>query len=148
MQLLKIKHPRLNYLLYLITFAAFLATLFSLSSIVMFRDFHVSGGYFTGALTGVLLMWIYDEINKFERWSVELSANSIIVPQSWFKRKIFLLSELDKHRTQAYNFENSLRNRTRYTFWSINGTYIVIGKQFYGKSQINSLLEKIGLQKT
>jgi hypothetical protein len=150
--LLKIKPPRLSYLLSLTVFALGIGALTSLVSIVLYRDdlhdFSASRGVITGLLLGVMLMWIYDEIKKFERWSVELTENSIIVPEVWFKRKAFLLSELDKHRTQAYNSEKNLRNRTRYTFWAINGTFIVIGKSFYGKSQINSLLEKIGLEKT
>ena len=150
--LLHLKPSRLNYLMSLTVFALSIGILTSLVSIIVYKDylrgFSVTGGIFSGFGLGVLLMWGYDEIKKYERWSVVLTENSIIVPEAWSKKKTFLLSELDKQRTLAYTFEKNFRNRTRYTLWSINGDSIVLGKSFYGSSQIDALLERIDLSKT
>jgi hypothetical protein len=70
------------------------------------------------------------------------------MPEPWFKKKIYLLNGLDKQRTIAYNSENNLRNRIRYTFWLITGEKVMIGKSFYGSAQVYALLEKIGLPKS
>ena len=122
-----------------------------LVGIVLFNDNSTgraaNKGTAVGFLLGGILIWVYDEIMKFERWSVILTEHAIMVPASWFQKKEFLLAELDKQRTLVYNSENNLRNRFRYTFWSTNGDCVVIGKSFYGKSQVNALLEKLGLPK-
>jgi len=121
-------------------------------SIFLYRDdlqgFSAMTGAITGFLLGGFIIWKYDEIMKFERWSIILTENAILVPEARFKKKTFLLAGLDKQRTLAYNSESKLRNRIRYTIWSINGESIVIGKSFYGRSQVYTLLEEIGLSKT
>jgi hypothetical protein len=118
----------------------------------VFRDnqqgFTATRGVFTGAVLGILVLWIYDERTNFERLTVTLTENSITVPATWFQRRVVSLSILDKARTRAYNSDNNIRNRFQYTFWLINGESIVIGKAFYGKSQVNTLLEKVDLPHT
>ena len=147
--LLTIKPSRGNYLLFTTLFVLTIATLSSLVSIFVFRDnldgFPGTRGIYTGALIGILLMWLYDERTRFERLAVTVTENSIIVPAAWFQRKTIGLSVLDKQRTLVYNSDENLRNRFQYTFWLINGEIVVIGKSFYGKSQVNTLLEKVGL---
>jgi hypothetical protein len=147
--LLTIKPPRRNYLFSMTLFVLTIATLSSLVSIFVFRDdlhrFSGTKGVFTSSLIGILLLWFYDEKTQFDRSALVLTENSITVPAPWFRRRIIGLSVLDKQRTLIYNSENNLRNRIQYTFWLINGESIALGKSFYGKSQVNTLLEKIGL---
>ena len=149
--LLTITPPRLNYLRSHVVFVLILMILTSLVSIFLYRDylrgFSGTAGIISGFLLGGLLLWAYDEAKMFERWSIILTENALIVPQGWLKKKIYLLNGLDKPRTIAYNSENNLSNRNRYTFWLVSGESIVIGKSFYGKPKINSLLEKVGLPK-
>jgi hypothetical protein len=150
--LLKLKPPRFNYFVLFGIFVVAIGLLSSAVSILFNRSnllgFSVATGMITGTLLGLIIMWVYDEIKKYERWSIVLTEDSIIVPDTGFKRKSFFLSELDRPRTLAYNSERNLRNRIRYTFWSTNGASVALGILFYGRSQVNTLLEKIGLSES
>lgn len=150
--LLTLKPPRRNYLLSHTVFVLIIMILTSLVSIFVYRDdlrgFSGTIANSIGFILGGLLLWAYDERKKFERLTVTLTENALIMPETWFKKKIYLLNGLDKQRTIAYNSENNLRNRIRYTFWLITGEKVMIGKSFYGTAQVNTLLEKIGLPKS
>ena len=147
--LLTLKPSRRNYLLFLAGFVFTLITMTSLVSIFLFGDvlrgISVTSGSTIGLLLGGLLLWVYDEIKMFERWTVTLTENALILPKLSPTRKVYLLAGLDRSRTTVYNSEKNLRNRIRYTFWLVNGETFMIGKLFYGRSKINTLLEKIGL---
>jgi len=148
--LLNIKPSRRNYLLSLTVFVLMLMTLTSLVGIFLYRDylhgFPLTEGTVTGLLLGGLLLWVYDDRTRFERLTITLTENTIIVPGA-FKEKTYLLAGLDKHRTLTYNSENNLRNRILYTFWLVDGDSMTITKTLYGRTQMNALLEKIGLPK-
>ena len=150
--LLTLKPSRCNYLLSQTVFVLFIMTLTSLVSIFIDRDtlrgFSGMTGSISGFLLGGLLLWAYDERKRFERLTVTLTENALIIPGAWFKKNVYLLNGLDKQRTITYNSENNLRNRVRYTFWLVTGERVMIGKSFYGTVQVNALLEKMGLPKS
>ncbi|MBI5295813.1 MAG: hypothetical protein HY869_10080 [Chloroflexi bacterium] len=150
--LLTLKPSRRNYLLSQTVFVLFIMALTSLVSIFIDRDalrgFSGMTGSISGFLLGGLLLWAYDERKMFERFTVTLTENALIMPGAWFKKNVYLLNGLDKQRTITYNSENNLRNRVRYTFWLVMGERVVIGKSFYGIAQVNALLEKMDLPKS
>jgi len=150
--LLTLKPPRCNYLLSHAVFVLIIMTLTSIVNIFVYRDYlrEFSGTIASsiGFILGGLLLWAFDERNKFERFAVILTDNALIMPKGASNRRIYLLNGLDKQRTIAYNSENNLRNRIRYTFWLVTGEKIMIGKSFYGTAQVIALLEKIGISTT
>ena len=149
--LLKLKPPKLHYLIFNALVGLAVVLLSSVIEVIVIEDvlsvLRMSVGGIIGFLLAVLLIWIYDKKTGFERWSVVLTRDSIAVPEVWFQKKTMLLSHVDEQRTLVYNSENNLRNQIGYTIWSIDGDFIVIRKLLYGRSQVNALLEKIGLPK-
>jgi hypothetical protein len=150
--LLKIKPLRFNFLA---SFSLFMMAIFVgvqlILDVVLFRNFssltQIIEPININFFIGILLSWLFEEITKFERWAVIVTKRDIQVPEGFFDKKTFLLGELDKKRTLTYNSQNKIQNRVNYTLWSTNGGFVVIRKVLYGKSQINSLLETIGLSK-
>jgi len=150
--LLTLKPPRRNYLLSHSVFVLCIITLTSFVSIFLYRDdlrgFPGTIGSNIGFMLGGLLLWAVDERKKFERFAITLTENALIMPKGYSDRSIYLLNGLDKQRTIAYNSENNLRNRIRYTFWLATGEKVMIEKLFYGTTQVNTLLEKMDLPTT
>ena len=147
---IEIKPPRPNYLLSHLGFMLIAFLLTSVVSIGLFRD-HLNGfvairGAAIGFLLGGLLLWGYDEITKFKRFTVIVTESHIEIPFLRHGKIILSQDRVDKPRTLAYNSGQNLVNRIRYTLWFSNGDRTSLSKLFFSPSQINSILEGLGLR--
>jgi hypothetical protein len=146
---MKIKPRRLSYLVELGKVVLILGAMQTLGGIIIIRDdlnnFSFSRAVWTGIPIGALLVWAYDELTRYARLSIVLSATSISVPQNGFSRKSLSLSELDSRKTLSYNSKIPPHRRGRFTLVSRDGSSIVIQKRIYEQAQVDKLLKKLGL---